>query len=348
MLRTVSDEPTGAAPAALLSHPDDQTHVAPPLSGCVSVCVVACVTAATPHENVRAVADALAPVAAVRTVLLTEGSAQPDDSMDVVAVPAGTKLAKLCRFARDLDADLVCICDPDLAVDPDGCRAVFRRAAAEARAGRPVVAVGLIEVGHARGALGGVVAVDKWVSHQVLRRLLWAAGVGVTLPGQFLVVSAALLRALDDRVDSYLDDLYLGWLARRQGARVLRVPVVVGREESRRGWTSLLAQRVRWMRGLAALFGHLAWHPAAVALLAVHYAVYHALPVFALAGLVLLSVANPAAGAAVFVALVCLLAALSRQSALAAAGYLAVLPVVHLLATALWWVPVRRSVLTRR
>lgn len=348
MLNTVSDELAGTKSATLLPHPDEAAHVAPTLPGYVSVCVVSCVTNSTPHENVRAVATALAPVAAVRTVVLAEGGALQDDGVDVVTVPVGTKLAKLRRFARALDADLVCVCDPDLAVDPDACRAVFRRAEAEVRAGHLVVAFGLIEARDDGSTLGGVVAVDKWVSHHVLRRLLWAAGIGVTLPGQFLVVSTELLRELDDRVDSYLDDLYLGWLARRVGARVHRVPVVVGHEEPRRGWTSLLTQRVRWMRGLAALFGHLARHPAAVALLTVHYAAYHGLPILTLAGLVLLSVANPVAGAVVFAAMACLLAALARRSVFAAAGYLTVLPVVHVLATALWWVPVSRSVLTRR
>ena len=313
----------------------------------VSVCVVCCSTPSMPHDVIHTVSKALSPVASVQAILLSETS-EGLAGVDVVAVPHGTKLSKIRRLADLIEADLVCICDPDLTVNEEACRLIFGRAAAEIRNGNDVVAFGIVEGSDDGTMLSRVIALDKWLSHRVLRRFLWQSGVGITVPGQFLIVSSRLLRSLNPGVDSYLDDLYLGWLARRQGVRVQRVPVVVGAEEPRTNWYSLLTQRVRWMRGLACLFGHLAAYPSALFLLSVHYIAYHGLPILMVFSVLLLAFVNPICSLAVFLGLAFLLARLSGQSVLTAVTYMGVFPAVHLLATLLWWVPVGRSLLARR
>jgi len=225
---------------------------------------------------------------------------------------------------------------------------VFGRAAEETCRGNEVVAFGVVE-GHDTGSLlSRVVALDKWLSHRVIRRVLWGLGVGITLPGQFLVVSAGLLRRLDPGVDSYLDDLYLGWIARSQGVKVHRLPVVVGEEDARATWGGLLAQRLRWMKGLARLFGHLAGHPSAVFLLTVHFLAYHGLPIFLLSSLIALSVVSPLLAMTTLSAMTVLLAHCSGRSYRTTATFLVAFPIVHCLATLLWWVPVSGSYLARR
>jgi hypothetical protein len=52
------------------------------------------------------------------------------------------------------------------------------------------------------------------VGHGIVRPFLWRLGVGISVPGQFLVASASLFAAMDAAVDTYLDDLYLGIFAR--------------------------------------------------------------------------------------------------------------------------------------
>jgi hypothetical protein len=292
--------------------------------------------------------SAFGPLAAVRAVILSEHPEAGEVGSPVIAVTPGTKLSKLRQLADTATADLVCVCDPDLTVESAACRDVLRVAAEEVNAGREVVAFGVVEGRDDGTLLSQVIAVDKWLSHCVLRKFLWALRVGLTLPGQFLLDSPGLLRKLAPGVDSYLDDLYLGWLARANRACVHRVPVVVGSEDPRSGWRSLLAQRVRWMRGLASLFGHLRASPAAVGLLATHYLAYHALPVFWMAGVMALAVANPVAALGVFAFSAAVLARVSRRPFLAAVGFLTVFPTVHLLASLLWWMPASRASLTRR
>jgi cellulose synthase/poly-beta-1,6-N-acetylglucosamine synthase-like glycosyltransferase len=342
-----------------LTAPVPQSGLAPLIEGkaesrascaqaAVSVCVACCSTTSMPHAAVLAVARALKSVAIVRTILLSATGSEATDGVEVIAVAHGTKLSKIRHLADVVPADLFCICDPDLSVEDESCRRVLQQAMANVRVGREVVAFGIVEGRDDGTLLSRVVAVDKWLSHHVLRRLLWTGGIGITLPGQFLIVSPGLLRGLEPAVDSYLDDLYLGWIARRRDIPVHRVPVVVGTEDSRLSWLSLLAQRVRWMRGLACLFRRLASHPDAIGLLAIHYLAYHGLPIVAMVAVVLLTVVNPLAGCCVFFSLAALLSFFSGRPFFAAVAFLGVFPFVHLLATLLWCIPVSRSLLTRR
>ena len=90
------------------------------------------------------------------------------------------------------------------------------------------MAFGIVQGRDDGSTLSHVIGIDKWLSHHVLRKHLLLCGIGISLPGQFLIISTKLLRALDPEVDSYLDDLYLGFVARTRGCVVHRVPVVVG------------------------------------------------------------------------------------------------------------------------
>ena len=182
----------------------------------VSVCVVCCSTQSMPHAAVVNVAAALKSVADVRMILLSETGSEGTEGVEVIEVPCGTKLSKIRRLADLAAADLFCLCDPDLTVEEDPCRAVLQQAIAGVQAGKDVIAFGVVEGRDDGTLLSQIIAIDKWLSHRVLRRFLWAAGLGITLPGQFLIVSAGLLRSLEPGVDSYLDDLYL-WMRPKQG-----------------------------------------------------------------------------------------------------------------------------------
>ena len=102
------------------------------------------------------------------------------------------------------------------------------------------------------------------------------------------------------------------------------------------------------MRGLMCLFRHLFPNPSALGLLVIHFTAYHGLPIVAMIALLSLTFVNPLAGGCVFVGLATLLSIVSRQSFFASVAFLSIFPVVHVLATVLWWMPVKRSVLTRR
>lgn len=313
----------------------------------LAVCVVCCSAELLPN-SVRVVAEAMQSMVTVQTVVLVENEVESQLGVDVIVMPSGTKLSKLRRLAASVDADLFCICDPDISFDREVCRLVLQQAIEVVRSDREVIAFGVVEGQDNRTLLSRVVALDKWLSHRVIRPLLWSAGIGITVPGQFLLVSRGVLCSIESSVDSYLDDLYLGWIARRRGACVRRVAAVVGQEEARTGWRSLLTQRLRWMRGIASLFRVGVKEPAILGLLGVHYFAYHVIPVLMLAAIIGLTVVKPLAGVLVFASFVILLRACTRRSPFTIVSFLIVFPIVHLLATLFWWLPFKRSMLTRR
>lgn len=313
-----------------------------------TVCVVCCSTSAMPHDTIITVARAMQSLAMVRMILLSETGEEESEDMEVITVPLGTKLSKLRRIADLVETNLFCICDPDFTVDEKACLLVLRQAIADMRAGKEVVAFGVVEGKIDRTLLSQVIAVDKWLSHRILRRFLWTFGIGLTLPGQFLIVSSSLLHNLPPRIDSYLDDLYLGWVARQRGAIIRRISVVTGCEEPRINWSSLLTQRCRWMRGLMHLFQHLLQHPLAIVLLGIHFVAYHGLPIVAMIAILSLTASNPLCGLSVFFSSAAILSIASRQSLLTSCTFLGIFPFVHLLAMILWCVPLKRSILIRR
>jgi cellulose synthase/poly-beta-1,6-N-acetylglucosamine synthase-like glycosyltransferase len=268
--------------------------------------------------------------------------------MHSIPVPIGTKLAKLGLIAGHVATDLICICDPDVEVAADGCIAVFDAALAEHRLARAVVSFGFIQVRNASGLLGQLISLDKWLSHRVLRPMLWRLGVGITLPGQFLIISTDILRSIDRQVDSYLDDLYLGWLCRNMQASVCREACIVGHETARASWSGLIAQRLRWMKGFMQLTRQLARESGALPLLAVHFFAYHGFPVLLLFVACVLASISSVLGISVVMSVAAALSIAARCTFPTAITYVVVFPLVHLLAICLWWLPVGRAFLIRR
>ena len=312
---------------------------------CISI--VTCSSHVATDAVARAVATSLEGVANAQVVILSSVAAT-ETKHHVFDVPEGTKLSKLRQFSHSADSDFVCICDPDLDVHSDATREVITQAIKASAGKSEIVAFGLIDCRDDGTLLSSVIAIDKWLSHRVLRPILWGYGLGITIPGQFLVLSTSVLQRLDPAVDSYLDDLYLGWIARYNGVRVLRVPVVVGDEESRSTLASLLTQRLRWMRGLFSLVGHLSQQPKALGFLAVHFMAYHGLPILWMICLGILAIFHPVVAVAFFAATVLMISWLSHQSLVAAATFSLLFPLLHCFATLLWWAPISRQRLRQR
>ncbi len=304
------------------------------LVSCVEMC----------HGNLSRLRDELGPN--IQIILLSETGGAVEEGVEVVRVPPGTKLSKIRSWVSGhAPTGLLCICDPDMTLDTVKARGVILKALAESR---PVVAYGRI-TSSGGSLLREVIAFDKGWSHRVVRPLLWRLGVGASVPGQFLVVSASLFAAIDPSVDSYLDDLYLGLFARSvPGAVVICEPVVVGSEESRQGWVGLVAQRLRWMRGFVTLVWHMSTNPVALGRLVAHFLAYHGFPVLAVGLLVALWLTCPLAASLLTVLFVLATSAAAGRNPAVGLAYWLTFPFVHVAATLGWWLPLSGKFLQRR
>lgn len=250
--------------------------------------------------------------------------------IELVHCERGSKLSKLKSQLSGSSTPYLCVLDSDMHLCIDACRDVVLLAVRE----QPGIAFGLIESRQGPGLLGQCIQLDKYWSHRCLRPLLLYAGVGITVPGQFVVYSPALLADISDSTDTFLDDLYFGLRCRQQRLPILRVPRLIGYEEGRSGWGGLLSQRTRWMKGLFRLTRD-AWRAGSGAgYCAVHYLAYHGMPA-ALAALTaaLLGTGHPAAASGLLAAFLIPFALVARSLSPAILVYAATFPVVHVLAT---------------
>lgn len=306
-----------------------------------------CASSADQLASMSNLVEKLSESSVVDMVVLSE-TAFSLDNATVFVVPEGTKLSKLRQFACEVESDLVCICDPDVEVNLPNAAALVERARKIRGTGKEVVVFGTIDCREDGTLLSRVVAIDKWLSHHAIRPFLWKHRIAITLPGQFLVLTTSILKRIDPAVDSYLDDLYLGWVARSSDVTVVRMPLVAGAEESRSAWSSLLTQRLRWMHGLAKLCSHLFRHPSALVFLSIHFIAYHGIPILWLLGTGLLAVVSPVTAIVEVFFSAILLSRLSQQSMTTAAIFLLVFPPLHCLATTLWWIPLAPNILRQR
>lgn len=255
-----------------------------------------------------------------------------------IAVPAGLEAiecargSKLDKLKSQLDIvhnPFVCVVDSDMHLNVDNCVAVVLQAFGTS----PGIAFGLVESWRGPGVLGSCVQLDKSWSHRFLRPLLLRTGIGITIPGQFVVYSPALLAGIVDGTDTFLDDLYFGLRCRQKRLPMLRVDLVVGYEEGRSGWGGLLLQRTRWMKGLFSL-ARSGLTDGASAYCVAHYLAYHGIPVAYAASIVCFTcTGHELIAGALMAAFLVPFALVTRSISPAILVYSLTFPVIHILAT---------------
>jgi len=113
------------------------------------------------------------------------------------------------------------------------------------------IAWGKIRAGQHKGLISGLVAVDKLLSHNILRPVLWKLKVGITIPGQCFWIKRETFAGQLPKIDTFLDDLGVGLeVNRRQKKLKMRFfPSVIGYETPNETFSGLMRQRGRWAKG---------------------------------------------------------------------------------------------------
>jgi len=181
--------------------------------------------------------------------------------------------------------------------------------------------------------VAGMVAVDKVLSHHLVRPLLWQIRWGITVPGQCFMLRRQSFVGKLLPVDTYLDDLALG-LYIRANYRQLKVHYsneILGFEKPNNTWRGLWQQRERWAKGYASVCCG-AWSTSYFPYVVVHGLAYHAS--WALHWLVIVSLGLVSPGLAVIYLLVVTVALTAGNMNMlsAAALYQVAFPVLHG-----WW-----------
>ena len=133
---------------------------------------------------------------------------------------------------------------------------------------------GKIRTQENRNIISKLVAVDKLLSHNILRPMLWKLGVGISVPGQIFCIKGASYRGKLNKTDTTLDDLAVGLYSSNAGKKFLMSPCILGYERPNVSFEGLWQQRVRWARGYMAIL-HSLKKRRSLAKVIIHSITYH-------------------------------------------------------------------------
>lgn len=101
--------------------------------------------------------------------------------------------------------------------------------------------------------ISNMVAVDKLLSHNIIRPLLWKLGVGISIPGQVFCIKGESFRGKLIELDTFLDDLALGLYVNINKSRKYVIANILGEEKPNGKFSGLWEQRSRWAIGYSTI-----------------------------------------------------------------------------------------------
>lgn len=112
---------------------------------------------------------------------------------------------------------------------------------------------GRIRAKRQRGFISNIVAVDKLLSHNIIRPILWKMRFGISIPGQVFCIRGESYRRKLIQLDTFLDDLALGLYVNTHNSKKYVVSSILGFEEPNSNFRGLWNQRRRWAIGYASI-----------------------------------------------------------------------------------------------
>ena len=113
------------------------------------------------------------------------------------------------------------------------------------------IAWGKIKAQKIRGFIPKLINIDKNLSHNYIRPMLWKLNIGISLPGQLFMINRKYLEGQLPNIDTVYDDLMIGAIVHANNFPVYFTKEVLGYENPKRNIIELLKQRIRWAKGLA-------------------------------------------------------------------------------------------------
>ena len=112
---------------------------------------------------------------------------------------------------------------------------------------------GSIRAKRQKGFISNMVAVDKLLSHNIIRPLLWKLGIGISVPGQVFCIKGKSFRGKLIELDTFLDDLALGLYVNINKSKKYVIPTILGEEQPNNKFAGLWKQRSRWAIGYSTI-----------------------------------------------------------------------------------------------
>jgi cellulose synthase/poly-beta-1,6-N-acetylglucosamine synthase-like glycosyltransferase len=188
---------------------------------------------------------------------------------DIIVQPRQTKFKRIVDMLKNTDSDYILCIDSDIAIDIENVRGFLSQSIAN----KYDLAWGRILCYPINSVVKQSVQVDKILSHYIIRPLLWKCNVGVTIPGQIMLIRReAFLNELCS--DTFLDDIALGIYARQHKLNTHYASEVLGYEEPSNTILELFQQRRRWANGFSTILKNY-YKSSIIIYLLIHVFAYH-------------------------------------------------------------------------
>ena len=184
----------------------------------------------------------------------------------------GTKYRRLIALMESDDSEYYLSVDNDIT----GNNVSMVKLVDEVIEGGYDIGWGLIRAEKMKGVISNLVAVDKLLSHNIIRPFLWKIGCGISVPGQiFCVKTKSYRRKLID-IDTFLDDVALGLYTNVNGLKKYMTRDILGDERPNSSFWGLWNQRSRWAKGYASILMGVEGNRKYKKLVLIHGLSYHA------------------------------------------------------------------------
>ena len=162
--------------------------------------------------------------------------------------PRATKISRINQLLQTISCDWLLCMDSDIEPDAE----ILCDFLCKATESSCDLAWGRIACHPCDSLIPQLVETDKIISHCFFRPFLWNLHLGISVPGQIMLLRC---QTFVDAIhyDTFLDDAALGIYMRQHHLKTFRQSVVLGYETPSPTLGILFSQRSRWAKGYASL-----------------------------------------------------------------------------------------------
>lgn len=142
--------------------------------------------------------------------------------------------------------DILCI-DNDITPDKDAILNFIKNCSRKDYS----LAWGKVKAKNTKGFIPKLIDIDKNLSHDYIRPILWKLKIGISLPGQIFMINKKYLKNCLPKIDTVYDDLMIGAVVRENKFPIYFTKDILGYERPKENIKKLIIQRIRWSKGLA-------------------------------------------------------------------------------------------------
>ena len=244
-----------------------------------------------------------------------------------VNMKKSTKFEKIKWFLSEINCEYFICIDSDLTLIVDEIECLISNSILN----KSDIAWGKIQTNNYETYTSRLVAVDKILSHYILRPFLWYLNIGISIPGQLFLLKKSSFEKLFDFNDTYLEDLVIGMFARcSNNIKITMFKDILANEEPSFSLLELMKQRKRWAQGYRKIIkGNYKNHKYFKYIL-IHGFCYHLIPIIHLLLLLFMLYKYSLMGLIYLIFLSVLLSNRKSKLIITALTYIFIFPILHI------------------